>query len=167
MSRRGVPTLQDAGLPLAQYTTKCGHCPQIFRSSGIPIIGTSAQQAAAAFLNNLVQHLMQKHPEVAQACYIEQAKYGGIVFMQQFATDDPELLKQRDQTRHDVHKFTQKVHISDATIEQRVRQLPAVVEGVPNAADVIALMKEFRDVLEETLQPQTPITSNPDTPQPS
>jgi hypothetical protein len=167
--------IKDGGLPLAQYITRCQHCTQIFRSSGIPIIGTTPEQLTAAFVNSVVQHIMKQHPEVMQACMVEQAKYGGLMVMSQFTSDDPELLKQKETARHAFFKQVQLVRISDAKIEERLRQLDSVhnhehpisdEDGGPETwwvrvEDVARLMKEFRDVLEENvLDPPAPAAAS-------
>lgn len=161
--KRRAPQLADAGLPLAQYITRCQHCPQIFRSSGIPIVGTAPEQATAAFVNSLVQHVIQKHPDVMKACAVVQRDYLGLMMVSQFSSDDPEFLKQKEQARHAFFKQVQLVRISDAKIGERLKQICHEVPfgdylaGPTTAVDIIALMalmKEFRDVLEENLQDQ-------------
>lgn len=163
--------MSQAPSPLAKFQTKCKQCGKIFRSAGVPIIGEAPDKAAETFLASLVDHLMKHHKEVLQQCYFRQAQYGGVLFIEQFETDDPQLREQRELSRHQIHKYTQRVHISDATIEKRLKELESrhthdapldAIDGGPEiwwirVNDVLTLMKEFRDVLEEfNLHPPRP-----------
>lgn len=178
------PAIPDPAT-LAKYTTKCRHCKQVFRSVGVPIIGESPDKRAAAFINSMVNHLMKEHPEIAQRCYVEQATFGGVLFINEFESNDPELLSQRELGRHRIHEKTRRVHVSDATIEEQVKRLEAHhTHDVPpghetdpdidpgpevwwvRVNDIVALMKEFRDAYEEVgLHPEVSLQPAPIVPE--
>ena len=156
---------------LAKYTTKCRHCKQVFRSVGVPIIGESPDKRAAAFINSMVNHLMKEHPEIAQRCYVEQATFGGVLFINEFESNDPELLSQRELGRHRIHEKTRRVHVSDATIEERVATIAVEFNERTRSMDcsqteVVRLIKQFRDAYEEVgLHPEVSLQPAPIVPE--
>ena len=143
MSQNGKPTVQES---LAD--TKCKHCGQTFVSVRVPIIGQEQKQFMT-FMNKLVKHLQEKHPEVATQVIALQAEFGGMLMLNQFTTMDEQLNREQDQKRHKIFKLCQRVQVSDATIEERVDALPGIPAPGAAASDVIDLLKEFRDVLGE------------------
>jgi hypothetical protein len=145
----------DPGPVPCTFVTTCKHCNTHFYSSGnIPILGETPGQTATRFLNKLAYHIGKKHKEAAVQLMQQQAHvtalWGGIGLLNEFTSDDPVLAKCRDQNRHMLHKMTQKVHVSDQTIEERVRLLRQI-DGRLSEVEVLTLMKEFRDVLEESV----------------
>ena len=161
MSQNGKLTLKDL-----LSDTKCKHCGETFTTVRVPIIGQEQKQFMA-FMNKLVKHLQEKHPEVATQVIALQAEFGGMLMLNQFTTMDEQLNREQDQKRHKIFKLCQRVQVSDATIDQRVRTLCENSElselrlerDNPTQQALRALLRELRDALGEVgLYPeQSPI----------
>jgi hypothetical protein len=146
--------------------TKCLHCDRTFPKA-LPFIGAPKDTEYIQLTGSLAQHLMQKHPLIAKQCVEQQMNMGigisGLVVLQNFVSNDDGLAKWRDTIRHEFHEFSTAYRISDATIEEKVKVIshhgygsaPTVYE-VADAKDVIALVKEMRDILEERLRGDVP-----------
>lgn len=146
--------------------TKCLHCDRTFPKA-LPIIGAPKDTEYIQLTGSLAQHLMQKHPLIAKKCVEQQMQMGigvsGLVVLANFVSHDEGLAKWRDTIRHDFHEFSTANRISDATIEEKVKVLFLAEEIEPDMEGrVIALVKEMRDVLEETLtRSESPLIHSP------
>ncbi len=145
MSRRNSRDPHDPG-PMPIHVTTCKHCDDRFGSVAAPIIGQPPSAKYMVFMQGLMKHLADKHPQVANDMLHGQGLFGTMLCLDQFNTDDDGLVEQRDQTRHWVHNRTRRVRISDATIEEKVLLLALDAE---KQSAVIQLIKTMRDVLEE------------------
>jgi hypothetical protein len=143
MSENGKPkpTLQEL---LAD--TRCKHCGETFTSVRVPIIGQEQKQFMN-FMGKLIAHLQKKHPEVAAQMFALQAEFSGMLMLNQFTTMDEQLNREQDLKRHKIFKLCQRVQVSNATIEQRVRDL--CVRDNLCEQTVVELLKQSRDVLGE------------------
>ena len=132
--------------PLPMHRTCCKHCDQVFTAVAAPVIGETPNQKYQVWLQGLFQHIVQKHPEVAQEMLHGQGLFGTMLCLDQYVTDDDGLAGQRNSCRAWVHHRTTRVKVSDETIDQKVSLL--ALEPDKQSA-VVSLLKEMRDVFEE------------------
>ena len=136
----------------APAATKCMHCSQTFALS-VPIVGAPKDAEFFHTCGAIAQHLMKAHPEFARVVLERQAQFGfalsGMLTLEHVESTDAGLSKWRDQSRHQLHEFSTKNRISDATIEAKAKMLFPDDPHVSNMGEVIALVKELRDILEE------------------
>ncbi len=139
--------------------THCIHCSKRFPLA-VPIIGAPKDTEYIQLTGQLAQHVMDKHPLMAKKAVEQQLQIGmgvsSLMVFQNFKSSDAGLVNWRDRVRFQIHDFARKNKISDATIEEKVKAMAHHGHGefptgqkVIDAADVIALVKEMRDVLEE------------------
>lgn len=150
--------------------TVCIHCSKRFPLA-VPIIGAPKDTEYVQLAGQLAQHVMDKHPLMAKKAVEQQLQIGmgvsGLMVLANFRSTDAGLANWRDRVRFNLHDFSRKNRISDATIDQKIAALfngQTVTEQGTMASvrinDVIALLKEMRDILEE----QGPFS--PNAPQP-
>jgi hypothetical protein len=75
-----------------------------------------------------------------------------LLVLTNYRSSDAGLANWRDRVRFQIHDFARKNKISDATIEEKVKALMPDLTNendIRLRAEVIALVKEMRDVLEE------------------
>ena len=132
--------------------THCIHCSKRFPFA-VPIIGAPKDTEYIQLTGQLAQHVMDKHPLMAKRAVEQQLQIGmgvsSLMVLVNFKSSDAGLANWRDRVRFQIHDFARKNKISDATIEEKVK---AIFPDNPNAgsmSEVIALVKEMRDVLEE------------------
>lgn len=136
------------------HPTKCLHCSQTFPQA-LPIVGAPKDTEFLQTCGMIAEHLMRKHPDITQAILQRQAAFGfavsGIITLGNVETFDEGLSKWRDLSRHALHQFSIRNWISDAIIEARVRELFPDDPHAGSMSEVVALIKEMRDVLEERI----------------
>jgi hypothetical protein len=141
--------VSDPG-PLPEIGTVCAHCSARFVTP-VPIVGEPPEARFVKFLAQLADHLNRKHKKIAADCVSQQLAFSmdfsAIVVLAHFSSTDEDLAHFRDEARRRLHSFSRKVHVSDATIEEKVSLL-----GLDplKTSEVSALLKQMRDVLEET-----------------
>ena len=99
---------------------------------------------------------MDKHPLMAKKAVEQQLQIGmgvsSLLVLTNYKSSDAGLANWRDRVRFQIHEFARKNKISDATIEEKVRVLMPELTNendIRLRAEVIALVKEMRDILEE------------------
>ena len=132
--------------------THCIHCSKRFPLA-VPIIGAPKDTEYVQLTGQLAQHVLDKHPLMAKKTFEQQVQIGmgvsSLLVLTNYRSSDAGLANWRDRVRFQIHDFARKNKISDATIEEKVK---AIFPDDPNAgsmSEVIALVKEMRDVLEE------------------
>ena len=132
--------------------THCIHCSKRFPVA-VPIIGAPKDTEYIQLTGQLAQHVMDKHPLMAKRAVEQQLQIGmgvsSLMVLVNFKSSDAGLANWRDRVRFQIHEFARKNKISDATIEEKVRALYDSVPEAPDTQEVIALVKEMRDILEE------------------
>jgi hypothetical protein len=170
--------------------TVCRICGHEFKGDSLKsatIIGNNPQarmQQIQALLSPLMKHLQKKHPEQLQWTQLQGGEYAGLLALNLIQCDEPEIERQRDQTRWKIHQMTRRVAITDERIEERLKlaYLTALAEELkmpvgelnpasadpmmtlPSARHILRTMREMRDVLEERGRYeafQTPKVQNP------
>jgi len=152
--------------------TKCQHCSKTF-AIAVPIVGAPKDTEYIQLTAQLAQHLMDKHPLMAKKAVEQQMQIGlgvsALMCLVHFESTDSGLASWRDRARFQLHDFSRKTRISDQTIETKVKAIthtpgngPYCEEAVVTTSDVIALVKEMRDILEERgdFSPSSIPTSN-------
>jgi hypothetical protein len=138
--------------PLPEVLTRCAYCKMTWPPI-TPTIGQAMDQTYFGLVMVMCQHLQQKHPqEFAQEFQKQvqvQLRLSHIFYLQHFNSNDPEVARYRDVSRHAIFAMLQKNRISDATIESKVAQLASQFDNSITAPEVINLLKEVRDALEE------------------
>ena len=143
------------------HPTKCIHCSHTFPQA-LPIVGAPKDTEFLQTCGMIAEHLMRKHPDITREILQRQAAFGfavsGIITLGNVETFDEGLVKWRDLARHQLHSFATRNKISDATIEEKVNGIAHHGHGdapsihkMLDAGDVIALVKEMRDILEERI----------------
>ena len=135
--------------------THCIHCSKRFPLA-VPIIGAPKDTEYIQLTGQLAQHVMDKHPLMARKAVEQQLQIGmgvsSLMVLVNFKSSDAGLANWRDRVRFQIHDFARKNKISDATIEEKVKVLMPDLTNendIRLRAEVIALVKEMRDVLEE------------------
>ena len=133
-----------------EYLTKCRvpNCGKEFASDpfDVPIVG-APQERIVKFVTALMGHVQKKHPEQMEQISGAIQQYMGYMIVAVFEVADPKLLEMQEAIRHALHKFTQRVVITDEQIAARVRSLglpPEVEEGIDT------LIRDMRDLLTES-----------------
>ena len=158
--------------------TTCNHCQRKFAAPSALIIGEAEQIRLARFFEKLGDHMATQHQEIAirdrtryahllQLCGNE---LGGFVLLENFTSNDPELLKQGSDMRRKYHAILGHKLVTDETIEKKVALAVSSNEESPVLEDstgrlishlssdvVIDLLKQLRDVYEvSTVEPAEP-----------
>ena len=135
--------------------THCIHCSKRFPLA-VPIIGAPKDTEYVQLTGQLAQHVLDKHPLMAKKTFEQQVQIGmgvsSLMVLVNFKSSDAGLANWRDRARFQIHDFARKNKISDATIEEKVKVLMPDLTNendIRLRAEVIALVKEMRDVLEE------------------
>ena len=135
--------------------THCIHCSKRFPFA-VPIIGAPKDTEYIQLTGQLAQHVMDKHPLMAKKAVEQQLQIGmgvsSLLVLTNYKSSDAGLANWRDRVRFQIHEFARKNKISDATIEEKVRVLMPELTNendIRLRAEVIALVKEMRDILEE------------------
>jgi hypothetical protein len=170
--------------------TVCRICGHEFKGDSLKsatIIGNNPQarmQQIQALLSPLMKHLQKKHPEQLQWTQLQGGEYAGLLALNLIQCDEPEIERQRDQTRWKIHQMTRRVAITDERIAERLKLAylaamakeagvpidaiaPTMADDImntPAAIEIARTMREMRDVLEERGRYeafQTPKVDNP------
>lgn len=132
--------------PVAKYITKCLICGHEFQASAfdIPIIGQPSERLIT-FAQALMKHL-GKHAEQmgAFAGALQECSY--LLCVRHFEMQDPQLLRMAEYVRARAHRFTRKNEITNATIDDRLAQLPIPLDIIE---PLTALFQDMRDILSE------------------
>lgn len=110
-------------------------------------MGETDQDKFRRFGMHLAEHILKKHPEIAAAHAVQQQMFDGMLMLMNFNTEDPELKRQRDMIRHQIHRLTQRCVVSDETLMRKVAEAQIVSPDAQMKA--YELLREMRDVLEE------------------
>ena len=135
--------------------THCIHCSKRFPLA-VPIIGAPKDTEYVQLTGQLAQHVLDKHPLMAKKTFEQQVQIGmgvsSLMVLVNFKSSDAGLVNWGDRVRFQIHEFARKNKISDATIEEKVKVLMPDLTNendIRLRAEVIALVKEMRDILEE------------------
>ena len=133
------------------HITTCTLCGQRFTAPASLIIGQEADRRTVQYVQGLAKHFERKH--VAE--YIEAAKAGheyiGLLVLSHFVTDDPELNRLSEMTRHRIHERSTSRRVGNETIARQVAALALPIDEAQTAA-LCAMIQDMRDILQEVGQ---------------
>ena len=146
-----TPAANDPG-PVPEIGTRCLHCDKVFPPP-VPVIGQPTDVAYFELATKLCEHLQKRHQKVFHAALARQmptqVRLSHTYYMPEFSSNDPDLAKYLDLTRYIFLRNSQH-RVSDAKLAERVAALPAFDgNNTVRRSDVLALLKEMRDVLQE------------------
>ena len=131
-----------------KHITTCKFCGQRFSNSALPVIGESPALAIVTFVNKLAKHIGKAHPQQTKQIYAETARFyqncTGWAILQQFQSEDPNLLKSKEGFRAWMHALSTKHQLSDAEITDKIIAAEPLTQ-----ASVETVCKEIRDYLTE------------------
>lgn len=127
---------------------RCKLCQQEFpMPTQLYELGTTqATPELMKFSQRISQHLAKKHPERVNLNLAIYQMYDSYSVLACFALYGP-LQNEYDKMRHQLHKHTRLIRISNAKLIERVTQLGLL--NVNDQARVLELVTEMRDIYEE------------------
>src|SRR5919108_3442086 len=127
---------------------RCNSCSYNleFNALNIPIIGEAGNNAQKV-IEKMGKHLYDKHREVFAQGLALVGDFQSFLIASQFTCTDMRMLARIEFVRAGMQVLTRKNVIGDRAIEEAVIALDS--KNQPTANTVIALLKEFRDVLSE------------------
>jgi hypothetical protein len=134
-------------MPELALPAKCSICNQTFYGPRLALVGRPGNRQAA-FLEKLAQHIQTAHKDVATAIAMGAAEYQGMFIMSQFATDDPELSRQLDIARWNVHQKTLPMRITDQMIADCVAQVLPELKTLVSTGDDAGLALNLTSLLQ-------------------
>jgi hypothetical protein len=149
--------------PVSALATRCNHCDKkdgIF-APATPVIGQPQDAAYFTLATMMCAHLQQKHPKVfariMQGLLGWQMRFSHLAYLREFTIIDPDLVLYLDRSRHGILR-TAQLRVPDSKLEEQVNRLASIrtddhndAEHYLKKSDVLALVKELRDVLQEEL----------------
>jgi len=144
--------------PTLEYITKCRvkGCKKRFVSDPfeIAIIG-KPDDKLVKFVSALYEHMAKEHPDHMQNISGSIQQIMGYMVAASFEIQDPQLLAMQEAIRHQLHKVTRRINVTDEQIVERVE-----ATGIDDEynEDVIGLIQDLRDLLTEDgrYAPQAP-----------
>jgi hypothetical protein len=148
--------------PNGKHSATCRACAKFieFPMLDVPIIGEPNAKAKAV-LTKMGSHILTGHHDQFQAGLQLVQDFQGFLILSMFETTDPTLQTRAETVRAGMQAFTRKYTLSDAQLQETVVKLDAA--GQLTADNVLAVMRELRDVLSE----QGSYAPKLETPQPS
>ena len=131
-----------------KHITTCKLCGQRFSNSALPVIGESPASAIVSFVNSLAKHMGKAHPQETKQLFAETARFyqnfTGWAILQQFQSEDPNLLKSTEGFRAWMAALSRKNQISDAEITNMIVAAEPLTQ---ESAETVC--KKIRDFLTE------------------
>lgn len=153
----------QTGPPRPEYKTRCivPGCGKAFVSDAldIPIIG-QPNERVVKFITALMNHVQAKHPAAMTQISGAIQEYMGFLVVSMFDVEDPSIVQMKESVRATVFRFSRRMQITDADIQDRVARLelnPDQEEGLN------ILLRDMRDLLTEqgSYAPQVPTAQKP------
>lgn len=140
-----MPSLHE----VAAMTT-CKHCGHKFVGPlALLIVDPTSRNGnngrVTRLILQLVQHLIEKHPEQEGNLQASAIGYLGMLRMTQFETSDPDLLNVLEQMRSNVHTSTRKHSIPDDRINARCEELASKLIDLSWRVPYVLKESEERD----------------------
>jgi len=153
----GAP--HDPGpLPVVDQIS-CAHCAANFQLRPV-LIGEDPKIRFAEIFFQLADHLRKRHRKLADQVMASQGEFGfefsALMISRNFRSLSEDWSQYLDTTRGHIHQFTRKIHISDETIDEKVKMFGLDEHDSVNVATVI---KWLRDLYEEKTQDPQPANS--------
>jgi len=133
------------------FSTVC-KCGQRFTAHGIALSNNSVPtKASTQFVMGLAKHFQDHHHQEFLECAMAGNEYIGLRVMMNFLSQDPHYATLIETVRHRIHAATRAREVSDKTIVDKVDNLRTTV-GLEDdqASAVVSILKEMRDILQET-----------------
>lgn len=130
------------------HITTCTLCRQRFTAPPAVLIGESIDQKTARFLMAIGEHFDRRHPKESTAAGLEGRIYTMLLLLTHLVTEDENLTRMSELTRHRIHDRTTARRINDETIIAKVAAL-ALPIGEEETARLTALIRDMRDILQE------------------
>lgn len=131
------------------YTAVCRFCRKPvaqFPILDVPVIGQPNDRAKKV-LTILGMHIAKEHTDQYGAGLTLIQDFQAWLILSQYETNDPTINARCEVIRAGMHGLTRKFFLNDAQLRENVVALDS--KGQLNAENVIALIKELRDVLTE------------------
>jgi hypothetical protein len=148
--------------------TTCNHCGRKFYGPRGPIvIGERPAARFQSFIGQLGRHIMEAHPEVAQAMVALNWEFQGYALMKNFTTQDPAVQRNEDFFRWKLHQSTLRARAR--RLDDRAQMVADdVCSGIIPSEDaeqikqVAALRKLIQQKTAEALEELRQILEEPD-----
>lgn len=134
---------------------RCSVCHQAFYGPRLALVGKPGGRQTQ-FLEKLTQHVMTAHNDIATSIAMGAAEYQGMFIMSQFITDDPDLQRQLDIARWNIHQKTLPCRITDQMIADciagvlpELKTLVAMGDDQSLTNNLCGLLKSMRDRMQE------------------
>lgn len=153
--------------PVLVIPIVCRECKQNFTQPAGTDLAEKPTVRTAKFVNRLMMHLQERHPNIAAKCGALGNQYAGMLMLLHFDLSG-DVRAQADQVRWQINRQTRAVEVQDRRIEERVRaifakrftvdELEYIFDGqaAPGASinaglgrELVELLKEMRDNITE------------------
>lgn len=138
-------------MPLT-FLTFCKICRQNNPKHGGfagPPLDSLNKEEQARFTAKLMEHVRQQHPEILGQNVAQSSMLLHFLNLCLYDFSDQSAVKARDNLRYELAKLTRAFRLSDAKIEDKVRDLYNAQYDYLEIEAVIRLIKSLRDQLEE------------------
>ena len=142
--------------------TRCKQCGRVFQSHGPLDLTKTENERTHSFIQVLLAHLRDCHPEFAQAGVLLGREYSGMLHLMNFDISG-DVQEQREYLRLKVHTITRRVYVEEERLTERVREMltafqtTAEIEHSMSASGIgqaiVELLLNLRDVLMEANVP--------------
>jgi hypothetical protein len=137
-----------AAQPQVMYLTKCRFCgmqpPPM--PPFVPILNGGIDPKMIAYIGELQKHIEKKHPEQFVAMRQTILQITGWTAVSAFEVQDPLIRTLQEAVRAALHKFTRRLFITDAEIQDRAARLGLDAE---QQEGLVMLLRDMRDLLTE------------------
>ena len=130
------------------YISRCRFCGMLAPPLPpfVPVLNGGIDPKLIQYIGDLQKHVEKKHPEQFAAMRQTILQITGYVSVAAFEVQDPLIRTLQESVRAGLHKFTRRVFITDAEIQDRAARLalePDEQEGL------VMLLRDMRDLLTE------------------
>jgi hypothetical protein len=157
---------------------RCKQCGKEFARHGPLDLTKTENERTHSFIQVLLAHLQERHPEFAQAGVLLGREYAGMLHLMNFDISG-QVHEQREYLRLKVHTITRRIYVEQERLEERVHEMltqfqtTEEIERSMNAGGIgramVELMRNLRDVIMEANAPyrfdDNPYYTGPKTPE--
>lgn len=98
---------------------RCKLCGRAFAGSSGFIIGQDNNGRIQGYLQKLAGHLQEAHSEIMGAVALRALEFQGMLMLLNYSLSDPQLNKQRDQLRWQIHQQTLNARIPNEKLLEK------------------------------------------------
>lgn len=125
---------------------RCTLCNRKFYGPRLKLVGQPGNRQAH-FLEELATHIMQDHADTATMIALGAQEYQGLFILSQYEIDDPDLARQLDISRWNVHQKTLAARITDQMIADCVNGVILDIQTLVQMGDVDGLRRNLSSLL--------------------